>query len=418
MVFVTAISLLIGVHGVDLNTPLQPHQPVFIDGNNEFTPANGVVAGSGTASDPYVIQGWQFTLNYLYYNLRGTIDIRNTTAYFIIQTIRVSPAKASDQNSLSLSLRNVTNAVIRDSRFSSISSNIIVANSSRVLIEDNGFSSDIWIGSVGDININSNITIRGNSFGGLGPYGGVALAGFAYTYRNILIYHNNFYGADILYPGTPGRWDNGYPSGGNFWHEARFDNKDKCSGPTQNICGGPDGISDLPDGPDHYPLMAPNPTAPDIIPPLWGSYSYSLNASSITSTSVVLAWPTATDDHSVVSYRIYRGTNTSQNGTLLATVPSTVNTYTLTGLTLGTSYLVWVEAGDAAGQWGELLSTSFTTLNIWQQYWYVFVGGGVAFVAGLLIWDRIRTKRRGPKPTSAPEALERLRQAQPKLSQP
>ncbi len=76
---------------------------------------------------------------------------------------------------------------------------------------------------------------------------------------------------------------------------------DKCSGPAQNICGGPDGIADRPDGPDRYPLMAPNPIAPDIIPPGW-SPAYGLNASSITLIGVVLAWPTARDDHGVVSY--------------------------------------------------------------------------------------------------------------------
>jgi len=52
-------------------------------------------------------------------------------------------------------------------------------------------------------------------------------------------------------------WDNGYPSGGNFWSD--FTGVDNCSGPQQNICPGPDGIGDTPYtfsfNMDQYPLM-------------------------------------------------------------------------------------------------------------------------------------------------------------------
>ena len=34
------------------------HDPIYIDGNADFTPANGVKSGSGTQSDPYLIEGW------------------------------------------------------------------------------------------------------------------------------------------------------------------------------------------------------------------------------------------------------------------------------------------------------------------------------------------------------------------------
>jgi hypothetical protein len=36
---------------------LTSHDPIYINGNSGFTAANGVVAGSGTAGDPYIIEG-------------------------------------------------------------------------------------------------------------------------------------------------------------------------------------------------------------------------------------------------------------------------------------------------------------------------------------------------------------------------
>ncbi len=54
-------------------------------------------------------------------------------------------------------------------------------------------------------------------------------------------------------------WDDGYPRGGNYWSDST--GVDNCSGIDQNVCPGPDGISDTPYsfsvGEDRYPLMHP-----------------------------------------------------------------------------------------------------------------------------------------------------------------
>lgn len=86
------------------------------------------------------------------------------------------------------------------------------------------------------------------------------------------LYHNNFvnntpYNAYDINPST---WDDGYPSGGNFWDD--YTGTDIFQGPGQNISGS-DGIGDTPytniaggsGNQDNYPLM--NPTKDDI-PPL------------------------------------------------------------------------------------------------------------------------------------------------------
>jgi parallel beta-helix repeat protein len=83
-----------------------------------------------------------------------------------------------------------------------------------------------------------------------------------------LVYHNNFVGnggQPFTSYDYPNAWDNGYPSGGNYWSDHL--GNDTCSGPCQNETGG-DGIGDAPytitaKNTDRYPLMDPL-TPPDI----------------------------------------------------------------------------------------------------------------------------------------------------------
>jgi parallel beta-helix repeat protein len=102
-------------------------------------------------------------------------------------------------------------------------------------------------------------TIKGNTISANNPYG-LALLSSA----NSTIYHNDFianshqvYIADSASNGTA--WDNGYPSGGNYWRD--YNGTDTHSGPYQNVAGS-DGIGDTPysvdaNNTDHYPLMGP-----------------------------------------------------------------------------------------------------------------------------------------------------------------
>jgi hypothetical protein len=60
--------------------------------------------------------------------------------------------------------------------------------------------------------------------------------------------------------GPASTWDNGYPSGGNYWSSSNYIGPDLFNGPNQNITGG-DGIGDNPyqvygaANIDHYPFM-------------------------------------------------------------------------------------------------------------------------------------------------------------------
>ena len=141
-------------------------------------------------------------------------------------------------------------------------------------ITNNGWASGIWAGialffSSNDNNISGNNIIN-NSYG-------ISLDEASNNY----IYHNNFidnvqqvYDYSWDYPVSPSlnNWDDGYPSGGNYWSD--YNGTDLYSGPYQNETGS-DGIGDTPyvideNNVDHYPLMKPwipliNATV-DIIP--------------------------------------------------------------------------------------------------------------------------------------------------------
>jgi parallel beta-helix repeat protein len=77
------------------------------------------------------------------------------------------------------------------------------------------------------------------------------------------VYHNNFIeniNAQASYSESTTFWDNGYPSGGNYWSDYS-EPSDSQRGLGQNLTGS-DGIVDLPyyigeDQNDHYPLMGP-----------------------------------------------------------------------------------------------------------------------------------------------------------------
>ena len=174
------------------------------------------------------------------------------------------------------------------SNYNSISENTITANSKTGI--------ELWIGPSGN-NISSNTitannergiylvqsqnnslsgnTIANNSYGvelWWSPDNSItgnditanSEAGIKLSYSsNNVVYHNNFIGnaqqAQIPTPGYASIWDDGYPSGGNYWSD--YAGIDEKSGPSQDEPGS-DEIGDTPyiidpDNRDRYPLMAP-----------------------------------------------------------------------------------------------------------------------------------------------------------------
>lgn len=85
---------------------------------------------------------------------------------------------------------------------------------------------------------------------------------YGYSSNNNMFYHNNLLTSSPVTTtsnsGSGNIWNNGYPSGGNYW--SIYNGIDLFSGPYQNETGS-DGIGDAPqpigDDVDHYPLMKP-----------------------------------------------------------------------------------------------------------------------------------------------------------------
>ncbi|WP_172672601.1 right-handed parallel beta-helix repeat-containing protein, partial [Thermococcus sp. EP1] len=82
------------------------HNPIEIIGDESFTPENGVIGGSGTPEDPYIIANWVI-------NASGSafgIHIANTRAYFVIRNVTIYGGVQS------ILLENVSNAMIEASQ--------------------------------------------------------------------------------------------------------------------------------------------------------------------------------------------------------------------------------------------------------------------------------------------------------------
>ncbi|HEV8595196.1 MAG TPA: right-handed parallel beta-helix repeat-containing protein, partial [Thermoplasmata archaeon] len=137
-----------------------------------------------------------------------------------------------------------------------------------------------------------NVVVDSNSFAG--PYGGGVVAvssrrglvvnntfrdqSWAATLRDSVeftFHHNEFRGNEVAAQdsfGPENVWDDGYPSGGNYWSE--YVGEDRFRGPNQNLPGS-DGIGDTPyridaDSVDRYPLYWHPVERPPVKPPIVG----------------------------------------------------------------------------------------------------------------------------------------------------
>ena len=335
----------------------EAHPPISIGSNAEFTSANGVVGGIGTAQDPFIIQGWNITA-------RGenAIDIRGTNAYFVIHNVYVS--SFSD----GIHIENAANGRIENSTVTQSLNGVYSFGTSAIMVLHNNLAYNR-----NGVNVQSSNTmsIRGNtilSSRGIGIFL-LVIGNVNVTENNIFwsaergisvdtpfpdpvrIFHNNLVRNGVqAYDDSSATWDDGYPSGGNYW--SNYGGIDNCSGPGQDICSSPDGIGDDShhfsfSGSDHYPLMKPFGIVPDKVPPIWVQASYLRASPGLSPSVVILGWTPAADEIGIVGYRIFQGTR------LILTVPGGLLSEAVTDLPPNTAYTFRVEAGDVWDNWSE-----------------------------------------------------------------
>jgi parallel beta-helix repeat protein len=173
VLMVGAVSWLT-VQIVNNRSEYTKHSPISIDGNGGFTHASGVVRGSGTVSDPYIIADWDINAS-----TREGISIGDTDAHFIIRNCYVHDGSVSwsgiylvncfngtlennvcSRNQNGMTLDSSGNNTLVNNTCSSNSHDGIVVGSSNIELINNNCSSNDYDGIY--LVYSSNSTLRNN----------------------------------------------------------------------------------------------------------------------------------------------------------------------------------------------------------------------------------------------------------------
>jgi parallel beta-helix repeat protein len=141
---------------IDLETLPRLHAPIIIVGDSSFAdPANGVISGKGSKSDPYIISGWRIDGGDV------CIYIEGTTKYFLIQDC------ALNTGGNGILIAHSSNGRIEKCRIASVG---LTSCSSAVQGEYNCCGDGICIYRSRDVTVRNN-TVRDSNASGISLYG-------------------------------------------------------------------------------------------------------------------------------------------------------------------------------------------------------------------------------------------------------
>jgi PKD repeat protein len=221
-----------------------------------------------------------------------------------------------------------------------------------------------------------------------------------------LFYHNNFVnntqGVFLATPNLNMTWDDGYPSGGNYW--SGYNGTDEFSGPFQNESGS-DGIGDTPylineNNRDNYPFMQPLPISipnPTSIPlnPI-PQFSYSPNTPIVNEIISFNALSSIDLNGTIVRYAWNFGDGTNSTQPLASHAYSSAGTYNVT-LTVTDNYGL-TNFNMKAVSVGKPSSIAHASSRSAWEFWTLVTAGiasiAVATIAIYLAAKRYKHKKR------------------------
>ena len=241
-------------------------QTTIIDGNNGGTVVQILAHNVSISGFTIRYSGWGWTNNGIYVYAADNCEIRNNYFFINCHNIRLNYSRGSkvmeniiDGNGYGIRFLNSENCLAAGNRILNCIGGIHLEYAANCTVKTNYFAQNgqgIRFYSPCTYNRVFENLVFNNTYDGMIE----AMPGNT-TISNNVFFHNNF--VNNTYPfiykvyGTT--WDDGYPSGGNYW--SRYNGSDVHRGPYQNETG-PDGIGDTQYSvnaydADRYPLLQP-----------------------------------------------------------------------------------------------------------------------------------------------------------------
>lgn len=107
-------------------------EPIVILGNSDFIVENGVVSGSGTVEDPYIIAGWEINVPE---GVAYGVKVENVSAHFILRGLVIRGAMNADGAAIRLGF--VSAATVENCAIASSLNGIEIASSTGVIMRSN-----------------------------------------------------------------------------------------------------------------------------------------------------------------------------------------------------------------------------------------------------------------------------------------
>ncbi len=123
------------------------HSVIRINSDSDFDTAHGVVGGSGTQKDPYIISDWDIDAG----GAGAALFVGNTTKYFVVRNCslhnayyRTWPTPSIYFSGGAVTLVNVKNGIIEKSKMYDSSYNVYADSVTNVVIKENDMGASVW----------------------------------------------------------------------------------------------------------------------------------------------------------------------------------------------------------------------------------------------------------------------------------